>query len=760
MKKLLIAFIVSWCAFSLSAQQNFTGILFDAATGDPISDVAITADSLRLGAISNAQGTFSLSLPGNGPWKLKITHVAYETVSWTIKKSNDGSPLTERIWMRQIPRPLHQVVITSDRVERKKEEVPARMNTINSTTIESSSSTNVDELLKSVPGVYVNRSWGMYSRNASVTMRGLGSASRVLVMLDGVPLNKSGGGGVNWNLLPNNAFEKIEVVKGPSSSLYGNNAMTGTINLITAENSGVPVTEANLFISQFNTVGYGCKLASAAVKGKPYFWLSLSGVDGDGYYLDPENIRNEYSSKSFLSQYNAYFKTGLMLSDSARIEMSVLGSRFISGLGTTVYERFGNYDDFTTWMGSVRYQLQKKKSLYKLVAFTNYEDYFNQSESINSYGEYKLSENPTKKIDAGVWSTVETRIKRSFDIIYGLDCKYSVEDGKNLYLTATDEIYFFGMHNFAALFAQASKKIGRRSLLQAGLRYDFGQYSQGEIIIVNPTALSDFLIPYSGQHPTSTWQSVSPKVAYKCLLNDKFNFYASLSKGFMPPTIDDMTRSGKIRKGIKIANPFLEPEVLYNAETGIEWAITDKLSIEPSVYYSIADNMIYQVWTGDSVEVLSDGPKPMIQKRNVSEGRVAGAELALYYSPYTWMSLQAGYSYNHSAITEYDAMEGDADLSGLFMAEVPEHLLSLDGLFKYRIFTLSAEYRFTGETFADDENTQIVDAYHVVNLMLGARIKKYSFGIGVNDLFDAQFIDKKGLLSPGRFFSGRLTLRL
>ncbi|MPM05736.1 hypothetical protein SDC9_52027 [bioreactor metagenome] len=228
----------------------------------------------------------------------------------------------------------------------------------------------------------------------------------------------------------------------------------------------------------------------------------------------------------------------------------------------------------------------------------------------------------------------------------------------------------------------------------------------------------------------------------------------------MPPAIDDMTRSGKIRKGIKIANPFLEPEVLYNAETGIQWSIREKLIIEPSVYYSIADNMIYQVWTGDSVEVLSDGPKPMIQKRNVSQGTVAGAEISLTYKPKSWLILQAGYSYNDSKITRYDALAGDADLTGLYMAEVPKHLASVDARFKYRIYTLTTEYRYTGETFTDDENTGIIEDYHVVNLSLGARIKNYNLSISVNDLFDAQFIDKKGYLSPGRFFSAKVSVKL
>ena len=747
-------------SLQLFSQQTFSGTVRDAGTGKAIESVTITVDCIRLGAISGTGGEFTLRLPGEGPWVLRLRHIAYENTSWNVRKISDSLEIHEIIYLRPAPHQINPVVITSDRIEKNTDEVPARMSVINSTSIESSPSTNIDEVLRSVPGMYVNRSWGLYSRNASVTMRGMGSASRVLVMLDGVPLNKSGGGGVNWNLLPNGAFEKIEVEKGPGSSMYGNNAMTGTINLITGNPSDKERAEADFFISQFNTQGIGFRFMTPSKVKKPYVWLSISSMQGDGYFLDSEETRTDYSSKCFLNQYNAYLKAGYLISDSARLEVSALGSGFKSGLGTSVFEINGNYDDFQTWMGSVRYNVIKKSNTWNALVFANYEDYFNQSESINDYGEYKLSENPTKKIDAGVWTTMEHRFKSGLQMISGIDYKYSVEDGKNLYLTATDEIYFSGMHNFAAVFTQLSKKIGKRSLLQAGLRYDFGQYSQGEILIENATAISDFLLPYAGQHPSSTWNSLSPKLAYKFLMSEKFNIYASVSKGFMPPTIDDMTRSGKIRKGIKIANPYLEPEVLYNFETGCQWNLKEKWTIEPAVYYSIADNMIYQVWTGAEVDLLGDGIKPLIQKRNVSQGTVAGAEISITYKPKKWLVLQTGYSFNDSRISEYSALPGDADLTGLYMAEVPKHLASLDIRAQYRIFTLTTEYRYTGETFTDDENTGIIDDYHVVNITLAARIKNYNIGVSVNDLFDAHFIDKKGYLSPGRFVSARINVKL
>jgi len=742
MKNIFIVIFILFTTTIVFGQQKLQGTIRDAGSRKPVEGAVITVDSTRLGTVSNADGSFILNLPGNGPWKIRISHISYEYSNWSCKKNIDSKTIETEIYLSPKPYEINPVVVTSNRLLQTANEAPARIAVINSTTIENSAATNIDELLKSVPGLYVNRSWGMYSRNASVTMRGMSSSSRVLVMLDDVPLNKSGGGGVNWNLLPNSSFGRIEVMKGPASSLYGNNAMTGSVNLITKSSSDKAGAEAEIMLAQFNTYGFGFRASTNTKPKKPYLWLSVSGAQGDGYYLDPEEMRTEYSSKSNLEQYNAYLKAGYLISDSTRVETSFLASKFICGLGTTVFEPGGNFDNFTSLMGSMRYYAQKQNMSRKAIVFVNYEDYFNQSESMNSYSEYKLSVNPTKKIDAGLWTTEEHTLKNGINIIAGIDYKYAVEDGKTLYLTASDEIYFFGMHNFAAAFLQLSKPIGKKS------------------IIINPTALSDFLAPYSGQHPSGNWQSFSPKLAWKHNFSKKLNLYASASKGFMPPTIDDMTRTGKIRKGIKIANPFLEPEVLYNIESGCLWEIGEKIVLEPSLYYSIVKNMIYQVWTGDSVEILSDGPKPMLQKRNVSEGTVAGAEIAIHYSPKNWIDIQVGYSYNNSRITKYNALDGDVNLTGLYMAEVPKNLISTDIHLKYNKFTFSIEYRYTDEIYSDDENTSIVEAFNLVNLNLGARIKNYTLSLSVNDLFDVQYIDRKGLLSPGRFFSGKISVKL
>ncbi|RLA92715.1 MAG: TonB-dependent receptor, partial [Deltaproteobacteria bacterium] len=129
---------------------------------------------------------------------------------------------------------LEEVVVTATRHETPVEEVPASVTVITREQIEASSGMRVDDILRKYAGIDVRRPSGFLSHSATVSMRGMGSMpGRTLVLLDGIPLNKADTGTVNWDLLRAEDIERIEIVRGPASALYGSNAMGGVINIIT-----------------------------------------------------------------------------------------------------------------------------------------------------------------------------------------------------------------------------------------------------------------------------------------------------------------------------------------------------------------------------------------------------------------------------------------------------------------------------------------------------------------------------------------------
>jgi outer membrane cobalamin receptor len=130
------------------------------------------------------------------------------------------------------------VVVSAGRVEQALQDVPANVTVLTRDDIERSAARTVDDLLRQIPGFSLFRRSSSLVANPTtqgVSLRGIGPSgvSRTLVLLDGVPLNDPFGGWVYWSKVPLESIERIEVVRGGGSAVYGNYALGGVINIVT-----------------------------------------------------------------------------------------------------------------------------------------------------------------------------------------------------------------------------------------------------------------------------------------------------------------------------------------------------------------------------------------------------------------------------------------------------------------------------------------------------------------------------------------------
>lgn len=130
---------------------------------------------------------------------------------------------------------LGEVVVTATRREIPVEEAPASVTVIERDEIQSSPAEKVDDILRNVPGMVVESHHGLDTPpRRSVSLRGVGpEQARTLILVDGIPINNMNNGWVEWSRIPKDDIERIEIVRGPASSLYGSNALGGVINIIT-----------------------------------------------------------------------------------------------------------------------------------------------------------------------------------------------------------------------------------------------------------------------------------------------------------------------------------------------------------------------------------------------------------------------------------------------------------------------------------------------------------------------------------------------
>lgn len=127
---------------------------------------------------------------------------------------------------------MDEIVVTATKSEKKVEDVPGSISIITKAEIEQRNLETVDEILAELPGIFVKRTKGLMDSTASVRMRGFKGDQYTLVLLDGQPLNDAYTGGLEWSMLALDSIERIEVVRGAASALYGGNAMGGVINII------------------------------------------------------------------------------------------------------------------------------------------------------------------------------------------------------------------------------------------------------------------------------------------------------------------------------------------------------------------------------------------------------------------------------------------------------------------------------------------------------------------------------------------------
>lgn len=648
---------------------------------------------------------------------------------------------------------LARVVVTATLHPSSTDKVPARVTVTDSLNLATAAITNTDEVLASVPGVLVNRSWGIFSKNSAVTMRGLNGSARVLTLLDGVPLNLSGGGGINWHLLGPEQISRIEVLNGPASALYGQNAMGGVIQLFTRQRPEAALLRLGAEYGSYGTISLGATYLQPLAKRNG--WIAAGGFSraGDGYILTPESQRTSYDTTAWLREVSGRISGGLDLAPGHQADFSCVIQGDRRGSGTRVYEERGAFVQTGTGLFSARFRGNFGYSTsYNAVVYSLSENTYTLDEKVNNQGFYKLADIYTYRRDAGILLNI-SRTTRRHRITAGLDFRSGILKGSTLYRSDTDSLASGGQIAVAGVFVQDEMElIPEKLMVQAGLRYDAALFSRGFLAVVNPTSETGFAGDTLQQFPSGNWGAFSPKLGLRYRFSKTYSVYVSAGQGYSAPKLNDLTSSGKIRRGFKLANPALEPEWIRTLEAGGNLSPFAGLHLSPAVFYSLARSLQYQVSTGDSMEVTGE-PKPVLQVRNVAGIEVAGAEMRFeWYLRKAWY-IYGAYSFSHSLLMTADAEDTLVrKLDGKFISEVPAHLGSAGLMFRMPVWFARIDWSYTGQLWYDDDNTILTDPFHQVNLKAGYLFhRNWLVSLTIQDLFDDVHIDKKGLLSPGRY---------
>jgi len=264
---LLVALFVSSLALPLQAQTTVTGTVVDETGGVvPGATVDLADSRARMSTTSGGRGDYTFANVAPGSYEITVSLVGFGQIAQPVTVGA-GSTTVPPITLSAAGR-SEIVVVSASRTQTALIDAPATMSVISADTLETTPAQNYGDLLRSVPGVNVIQ---LSARDVNITNRQATStlSNSQLVLLDGRSIYLDFFGIVLWDFLPSNLgdVKQIEVVRGPASAVWGANALTGAVNIITKSPREAVGVSATLSAGGFNR-----SAGSTAGKGAGYVY--------------------------------------------------------------------------------------------------------------------------------------------------------------------------------------------------------------------------------------------------------------------------------------------------------------------------------------------------------------------------------------------------------------------------------------------------------------------------------------------------------
>ena len=559
--------------FEAAKAQKISGTITDAATKEALIGVNIVLTNGG-GTSTDIDGKYLLQI-AEGEQKITFKYIGYEDIVKTITVQKNESK-TLNIALSPSTKQLGTVVVSAGRFEQKIEEITVSMEVIKPSLIENKNTTDIQTVMDQIPGVNIT--------DGQANIRGgsgwsYGAGTRVLVMVDDMPLISGDAGQVQWKLIATENINQVEVIKGAASALYGSSALNGIINIRTAFPSQKDIDKNELPGFTKVTMHFGL---IDVPKRKELHWNGIpSNQGGELVYK-----RRAFKGIEFLQSMklnnldlslggNIFKDDGFRkgeITDRKRFNInSTYKSKKIEGLS---YGVNGNFLFQTTgsaivWDGYDRAYIPLNNEITNTNGDTYNVDPFvtyltgNNRHSLRTRYLKVVNDNNTKGQDDGQDNESET---------YYTDYQWQKNiEAYNLRITTgtTNEMVYARSDIFQgnntrenhSLYTQVDKKMGRVNL-SFGARYENFKISSEKKYLIDGDSLKSFS---AGKPVFRT--GINYQAAEATYLR------ASWGQGYRFPSMAELFISAN-QAGIEIyPNPELKPESGWSAELGIKQGV-------------------------------------------------------------------------------------------------------------------------------------------------------------------------------------------
>jgi outer membrane receptor for ferrienterochelin and colicins len=677
-----------------SALFSQGGSLSGYVTGSDSSYVTGATVMLKgttFGTVTDKKGFYKIDRIIPGTYTLRVSYLGFETQEQPVVIVRNENHFDFNIRESNID--LNEVVITATKSEKTLKDVPVLTQVISARKMLDLGITNVTDALQNmVPGLNMSQ----FGTRASITLQGMDS-KYVLFLIDGERIAGEINGDIDYSMLNLENIERIEVIKGASSSLYGSNAIGGVINIITKKINGPFDGKFYSKYSKYNELysGGSLGLKRGIVGSRTSFNFSHTA----GYDITPESkydwTQNPYTSFSINQKFE--------ITPSSHLSLVPYFSYYQFERGNVSARPA--HDLYTDLSGGLKGQYFLGKHS---IDFSYYRDRYNT---------YNILEQLNNKRDTASYDFLQTvRVQGNFRLSDRNSLTAGLEyNHEKLFTTRIDG----GLRGAgeAVFYVQEDIRLGARWDLIAGVR---------------------------GSHHSNYGFNAAPKISF--MFNQGFlNYRASIGTGFRSPALKELYMNfDHFGEWYIIGNPELKPESSKYISGSVEFSRPWNNS-SVTVYRNELSNMITDRWLTDTVQLTR-------QYQNVASASVFGVDFISKQKITSGLWLSVGYSYvqskdNQTRLQLYGTSKHSGSISADYNIRKKDYS-----------FTAQLYCKLMGEKFYEI-TTDGIDShdrpYNSWRVTISQEYKWFRLSTGVDNIFNVIIPQNLDFISPGRrFFVG------
>ncbi|MEW6006086.1 MAG: TonB-dependent receptor [Stygiobacter sp.] len=681
--------------------------------GEPIFGASVIIVGTSIGTSADENGNFILSNLKEEKFDLQISAVGYEKK--IIKSVQKGK--TINVILNESTIQANQIVVSAGKFEQKIEDLTVSTVVLSPEIIKKKNYITIDELLRNISGIQMNLEQASI-RGSSGYSKGAGA--RVLVAINGLPIYSGDNGDIVWEMIPTNDIERIEIIKGPASSLYGSSAIGGVINIITKNITKNALTNFRTYVGFFDKPAYEVWDWSKQYRRFYGTEITHSNSSGNfGYTFSIKKFDNDsYRQSDFYKRLLGYTKLTYNFNETDNITF------------------FGNYlnqnrGNFLYWKDSRNALVPKDDENGNTVKSNRFFSgliYHNQFSNYLS-ADFKASYYRTKFTGYGIEVTTSTAD------LFRTEALANYKFNNKFILTSGVELSS----------ANISSNIFKNPSFYGGAAYFQLELHQIENLIATFGTRFDLM----KLDTLKVKNAVTPRFGLNYKITDNLVLRSSIGTGFRAPTPSEVFTTAGVGAGIDvIENPNLTYETSLSFEIGANYTLSNQISLDATFYQTDYNNFI-------EPNLTKEGD---IQFINLPKARIQGFEFLFDWKISDELKINGGYNYMWAR-----------DLNkNIAMKYRPRNSVNLSARYTQAQFEFGVDYRFASKVEEIDNAlvqpplALVIDGEKRVPIYVTDLMAGYNFFVmniptkiffNIKNLFNYNYVEFIGNIAPIRNYS-------